>query len=146
METESSNQVLERILLVDDDETTNYINTRVLTKTNVAQHIDVVNNGDEALDYLRTQAPLETGKNFMAPDLMFVDIKMSVMDGFEFLDEYRNLNPEMKAKKVNMLSSSASFYDLQRLQQYPEVAQHISKPLTVAHVKEIINQYFTDQE
>lgn len=142
---EGEKKLLTRVLLVDDDETTNYINTRVLGKAEIAENIDVVNNGEEALLYLRTQVPEEEGKRFMAPDLMFVDIKMSVMDGFEFLEEYRNLSPEMKASKVIMLSSSASFYDLQKLKEYPEVLQHIAKPLTVSHVKELMEQYFNGE-
>lgn len=142
MESSDQDFLLERVLLVDDDDTTNYINQRVLVKASLAEKIDVVKNGEEALRYLRTPAQEDGNHKFMAPDIMFVDIKMSVMDGFEFLDEYRHLNPEMKAAKVFMLSSSASFYDLQRLKDYPEVLQHISKPLTVAHLLEIRKQYF----
>jgi CheY-like chemotaxis protein len=67
-------QPLDLILLVDDDETTNHVNKRLLTRLNVAQEIKVVANGQEAIDYLR-----HGGKaDHPTPDLIFLDIKMPV--------------------------------------------------------------------
>ena len=56
---------------------------------------------------------------------------MPVMDGFEFLDEYKKQGfNKLIPTEIMMLSSSASFYDLKRLENYEEVKQHFSKPLT----------------
>ena len=141
-ESNANPNQLQLVLLVDDDETTNYINRRVLAKADIAGQVDVVTNGEEALDYLKQAGLPGSGRAYRQPDLMFVDIKMSVMDGFEFLDEYQSLPLEMKAGKLIMLSSSASFYDLHRLKQYPDVVQHIAKPLTTSHLAEILDAYF----
>ncbi len=126
-------------MLVDDDETTNYLNKRLLTRMEIADHIEVVTNGEEALTFLNTA--ITQGQPL--PDLMFLDIKMPVMDGFEFLDQYHQL-PEnyQKCILVMMLTSSASFYDLEKLKKYNAVEQHISKPLEEAHVREILKQHF----
>ncbi|WP_018476659.1 response regulator [Pontibacter roseus] len=129
------------VLLIDDDDTTNYLNQRLLSRMEVAHDIRVVTNGEEALDYL--QKAFSGVEDYPTPDLIFVDIKMSVMDGFEFLDEYQKLESVNKLRTVMlMLTSSASFYDLERLKGYPEVRKHYSKPLAEADVREIMEEYF----
>jgi CheY-like chemotaxis protein len=134
-------KLLKTILLIDDDETTNYLNHRLLSRMEIADVIRVVTNGDEALEYLKKAfAGME---DHPRPDLIFVDIKMSVMDGFEFLDEYKKFNDFEKSHTVMMmLTSSASFYDLEKLKQYPDVRKHYSKPLAEADVREILEQNF----
>lgn len=129
------------ILLIDDDDTTNYLNHRLLSRMEVAEDIRVVTNGEEALEYL--QKAFTGEEDYPTPDLIFVDIKMSVMDGFEFLDEYQKFQEDKKLRTVMlMLTSSASFYDLERLKSYPEVRKHYSKPLAEADVREIMQEYF----
>lgn len=132
---------LNTILLIDDDETTNYLNHRLLSRVEGEPDIRVMMNGEEALDYLNHAfAGVES---YPRPDLIFVDIKMSVMDGFEFLEEYQRFAPEQKKGTVLlMLTSSASFYDLEKLKQFPDVRKHYSKPLAEADVREIIQEYF----
>lgn len=130
---------LNLILLVDDDETTNYLNKRLLDRMDIADHIEVATNGDEALKFIRTS---EEEYNVL-PDLMFLDIKMPVMDGFEFLETYHQLPDHLKQSiVVMMLTSSASFYDLERLKKYSAVEKHISKPLQEEHVREILKEHF----
>lgn len=129
------------ILLIDDDETTNYLNHRLLSRMQVAENIRVVTNGEEALQYL--EKAFTNTPDFPKPELILVDIKMSVMDGFEFLEEYQKLDNGKKDNIVLlMLTSSASFYDLEKLKQFPDVRQHYSKPLTESDVRDIMNQYF----
>lgn len=133
---------LNTILLIDDDETTNYLNHRLLARMNVASEIRVVTNGEEALDYL--EKSFLTIEGFPCPELVFVDIKMSVMDGFEFLEEYQKFNDADKRRTtLLMLTSSASFYDLEKLKQFPDVLRHYSKPLTEGDVREIMREYFS---
>ncbi|MFT2007159.1 response regulator [Pontibacter sp. 13R65] len=132
---------LKTILLIDDDDTTNYLNHRLLSRMELADEIRVVTDGEKALEYL-TQA-FQGAEDFPYPDLIFVDIKMSVMDGFEFLDEYQKFDEKKKNRIVMlMLTSSASFYDLERLKKYPDVRKHYSKPLAEADVREIMAEYF----
>ena len=132
---------LNSVLLVDDDETTNYLNHRLLSRMETASDIRVVTDGEEAINYLK-KAFSDT-PDYPRPDLIFVDIKMSGMDGFEFLEEYQKLNADEKQGTVMlMLTSSASFYDLEKLKQFPDVRRHYSKPLTESDVREIIQTYF----
>ncbi|MFD3001391.1 response regulator [Pontibacter toksunensis] len=129
------------ILLIDDDDTTNYLNHRLLARMGTAPDIRVVTNGDEAMEYLNKAFSGE--EEYPVPDLIFVDIKMSGMDGFEFLEEYKKVPAEQKVNIVMlMLTSSASFYDLEKLKQFPDVRKHYSKPLAEADVREIMETYF----
>jgi CheY-like chemotaxis protein len=129
------------ILLIDDDDTTNYLNHRLLSRMQAAEDIRVVTNGDEALQYLNKA--FAGDEEYPRPDMILVDIKMSVMDGFEFLEEYQKFSDNDKKQIVMlMLTSSASFYDLEKLKQFPDVRQHYSKPLNEGDVREIMNEYF----
>ncbi|MCC9168779.1 response regulator [Pontibacter harenae] len=133
---------LNTILLIDDDETTNYLNHRLLSRMQPNANIQVVTNGEEALEYL--QKAFAGDSNHPAPNLIFVDIKMSVMDGFEFLEDYQHFPDYQKSQTTMlMLTSSASFYDLEKLKKYPDVRKHYSKPLTEADVREIVGEYFS---
>ena len=132
---------LNTVLLVDDDETTNYLNHRLLSRMEIASDIRVVTDGEEAINYLRQAFAATT--DHPRPELIFVDIKMSGMDGFEFLEEYQRLAADEKEGTVMlMLTSSASFYDLEKLKQFPDVRRHYSKPLTESDVREILQTYF----
>lgn len=132
---------LNSVLLVDDDETTNYLNHRLLSRMEIASDIRVVTDGEEAINYL--SKAFGNTPDYPRPDLIFVDIKMSGMDGFEFLEEYQKVAADEKEGTVLlMLTSSASFYDLEKLKQFPDVRRHYSKPLTESDVREIIQTYF----
>jgi len=140
-------QPLDLILLIDDDETTNYVNHRTLQRTKAAHEIKIFTDGEQAIRYLQNAA-CEPGQNGQekCPDMIFLDIKMPIMDGFEFLETYKNLGLNVAAPtKIMMLTSSASFYDLKRLETYNEVKRHFSKPLADQDIKEIIREYFPEK-
>jgi CheY-like chemotaxis protein len=137
---------LDLILLVDDDETTNHVNLRTLNRTNAAAEIKIFMNGEQALHYLKTIIEADaTGATAKYPDLIFLDIKMPIMDGFEFLDAYQELHLHQPIPtQIMMLTSSASFYDLNRLEKYAVVKRHFPKPLTDYDVKQMIQDFFPE--
>lgn len=131
------------VLLVDDDETTNYLNKRLLNEMEVAEKIIALKNGQEAIEYLDKACGTKADTAYKCPDLIFLDIKMPVMDGFSFLDEYHRRGLDTGDHIIIlMLTSSASFYDLQRLKNYTKVRKHYSKALTKHDVTEIMREYF----
>ena len=140
------NMPLNLIMLVDDDDTTNYVNQRALTRTRAAREIKIFTNGEKALQYLQQACQPGAAQTHPCPDLIFLDIKMPIMDGFEFLEAYRQLGLENTIPtKIMMLTSSASFYDLKRLETYAEVKRHFSKPLADQDIKEILRDYFPEK-
>ncbi|SFG09684.1 response regulator [Pontibacter chinhatensis] len=139
----SYNYPLDLVLLVDDDDTTNYLNERLLREMQVAKTVLALKNGQEALEYLnKAKQPGNEGE-YKIPDLIFLDIKMPVMDGFAFLDKYHQVaQEEVDPIIILMLTSSASFYDLERLKSYSKVKKHFSKALTKYDVDEIMREFF----
>lgn len=136
--------ILDLILLVDDDETTNHVNKRLLTKLNVAREIKVMYNGKEAIEYLSSACGDAKNSAHICPDLIFLDIKMPVMDGFDFLEAYEAADLGKNNQVIIiMLTSSASFYDLERIKTFKKVKSHISKALTESDVKEVLREHFT---
>ncbi|MGV3586514.1 MAG: response regulator [Adhaeribacter sp.] len=137
---------LDLIVLIDDDETTNHVNLRTLKRTNIAKDIKIFMNGEQALHYLQAiAAQTSSGASEKYPDLIFLDIKMPIMDGFEFLEAYQELHAQYQIPtKIMMLTSSASFYDLNRLEKYAVVKRHFPKPLTDHDVKEMVQDFFPE--
>lgn len=135
--------ILDLVLLVDDDDTTNYLNRRLLNEMNVAKEVLILKNGKEAIDYLEESCNNVDGTLLKCPDLIFLDIKMPVMDGFSFLEEYKKKGLDEGGHIIiMMLTSSASFYDLERLKNYGKVKKHFSKALTRHDVQEVISEFF----
>jgi CheY-like chemotaxis protein len=134
---------LDLVLLVDDDDTTNFLNKRLLNEMQVAREVMVLKNGQEALDYVEKTCGPIPDPAYGCPDLIFLDIKMPVMDGFEFLEEYHQRGLDAGDHVIIlMLTSSASFYDLERLKEYYKVKRHYSKALTKHDIREILAAYF----
>ena len=118
---------MKHILLIDDNEIDNYINKLIVTKSKKADLITVMNSGIEALEFLTNLVNTEQ----IFPELIFLDIHMPEMDGFEFLEEYAKF-PEKATKKssINVLTSSYNLEDIKRVGQCPYVKHYFDKPLT----------------
>lgn len=130
-----------RILLVDDDETTNLLNKRLISRLELADKVDLAYDGYEALGYLIKQT---TEAEYPKPDLIFLDVRMPVMDGFEFLTEYNKLDQKFKAKAiVVMLSTSLREEDVSKAKQL-HVTDYRPKPLTEEMLYDIMNTYFSN--
>lgn len=115
------------VLLIDDNEIDNFINKKLIEKTGFAEKVDECRSGIAGLEYLRA---CEKGER-PAPSIVFLDIMMPVMDGFEFLEEYEKLSPALREKiRVIMLSSTESFKDLNRANSNKNIFKFLNKPLS----------------
>lgn len=134
------------VLLVDDDKGTNFINQMIIKKADIANHVQTVLNGKEALDFITNKGVYEkTGNVFPQPMLTLLDINMPVMDGWEFLEAYHALDDNQKGKIIIiMLTTSLNPDDKTRADEISEISDFKSKPLTLETVDEIMKTHFPD--
>lgn len=129
--------------MVDDDEPTNFLNKMILEDVNAAQTIEVAESGQSALSYLQNAS--ESG-NPSSPDLIFLDINMPAMNGWEFLEQYSNLDQSRKANVVIvMLTTSLNPDDRAKANKIPDVSGFETKPLTPEKLQSIIKKYFPEE-
>jgi len=132
------------ILFIDDDEPTNFLNKLLIEEMRCAHHVQVVHSGNEALEYLTGSGSFKHNRNdHPRPDLIFLDINMPGMDGWEFLDQYKQLPASQKANIVMvMLTTSLNPDDEKTAQQHAEISGFENKPLQPEVIKKILSQYF----
>lgn len=130
---------LKRILLVDDDRAFNFLNKFIIKKAGCTEHIQLAENGQQALDILY----LGIEETNLLPDLILLDINMPCINGWEFLEEFKKLKFDQKNKiTIVMLSSSANPDDKTRAEKIKEVSGLMNKPLTPAKLNSILQEHF----
>jgi CheY-like chemotaxis protein len=118
---------IDSVLLVDDDPICNFISTTLLRHLHIAEDIHTASNGKEALRFLKEKAAIKTVTIF--PEVIFLDLNMPVMDGFDFLEQLNQTMPAYaNVSKIYILTSSESPLDIDRCRHY-DIAGYISKPL-----------------
>ena len=127
---------LNSILLVDDDQDDNYYHQIIINKMNITDNIDVAANGIEAISYLKNNRP---------PDIIFLDLNMPRMNGWEFLEQYKDLSLAQKAKVlIIILTTSLNPDDIERAKQIEDVTGFETKPLSKEILTEILEKHFND--
>lgn len=120
------------VLLVEDDPITILVCDRMIKMTSFAEKVITCENGKIAIDYL---ASLQEGNQM--PPIIFLDINMPVMNGWDFLNEFEILKANFnKMPRIFLLSSTVDPEDYKKARQFEQVADFISKPLS----KETLNQ------
>jgi CheY-like chemotaxis protein len=130
------------ILLVDDNPAINALHLMTIKSSKICNEIKIAANGEKALSYLKNGNQNGIAANYPKPDILFLDINMPRMNGFEFLDEYKNLDEKIKSKVLIILTTSSNPDDKQRAKTYKDVNEYRSKPLTVEMITEIVEKYF----
>lgn len=125
---------LDLVMLVDDNDTDNFISKRIIEITKFSKGVEVKSSGKTALDYLK-----ENQNNIdKIPSLIFLDINMPIVDGFVFLYEFEKFNELVRNKcKVIILSSSDNKRDIDKIVNNNHVIKFITKPLTEVALDEI---------
>ena len=130
---------LNHIVLVDDNETTSFLNNRLLGRLAVADQVSTFSRADEAFEQFWGA---EQSDAAAAPDLMFVDLKMPGMSGFDFLALYNTLPQPVQDKTVMaVLTTSMHGADTARVAQYPNV-EYLTKPLTEEKMRKLLEKRF----
>ena len=124
------------ICLIDDDRIYQFTAKKIIESTGLGKHILSFYNGDEAITYLQ-----ENIENVdLLPDIIFLDINMPVMDGWQFLETFKIL--QLKVSKpifIYMVSSSVDDNDIKKSKEYFNVTDYIIKPINRERFEQLIN-------
>lgn len=130
---------LKCILLIDDDSATNYIHKRVIDKAEITEKIVALESGYDALEYLQKT----DFDKFPRPDIIFLDINMPGMDGWEFLNGYEKLKENQRSKIILvMLTTSLNPDDKNKSDSISTINGFRNKPLNVEILNGVIDEYF----
>ena len=117
---------MKNILLVDDDSIFNFLNSKMLEKTGLANEVHTALNGKQAIDLLNSYYM----KASSLPDIILLDLNMPVMDGFEFLEVFKKINTPNKEKvNIVIVTSSQDPNDIAKAKKMG-ITQYLTKPIS----------------
>ena len=120
--------MLKSILLIDDNEVTQFITRHLLEELQVARQVEICRNAEDALEYLAGPAP--------APELILLDLNMPGLDGFGFLEQFEKQFRRRKYKPyIAVYTTSAREQDKARAEQFAAVIAYLEKPLNAEKLK-----------
>jgi CheY-like chemotaxis protein len=121
--------MFKHVMLIDDDDVTLLICELRLKKSGFCDEVTSFLSGVEAIYYFEKQSKLIKEERAM-PDLIFLDINMPAMSGWEFIEEYNKLEPILPEIPIAILSSSVDPDDAEKASFIPCIKGFITKPLT----------------
>ncbi|MBQ0733970.1 response regulator [Aquimarina celericrescens] len=130
-------QNIESVCIIDDDSI--YINlvSKIIELRKLSETVIVFNNGKEAMDFF--QESLEKNEKPEVPQVIFLDINMPVMDGWEFLREFSKIKNKL-SDKINLyvVSSSIDSRDIERAKSIDVVSDYLTKPIKIDDFERIL--------
>lgn len=118
---------IDKVAVIDDDDIYQYLLKKELKSTNIVDKTVVFSDGAKAMEFMRNAKDSPE----KLPDVIFLDVNMPIMNGWEFLDEFIKLQPNL-SKEIIILIVSSSFdqRDIERANKYSEISDYIVKPVT----------------
>ena len=122
-----------KIAIVDDDTIFQFTTKVKIEKLGLSDDIQIFNDGEEIYNFLKDAGESEL------PDILLLDINMPIVDGWDFLALYEQLDEAIKNRiKIFMLSSSINPVDLEKAQAHPHIVEYVTKPIHDDILKNII--------
>lgn len=126
------------VMLIDDSEIDNFINQKMIEGCNFAENVYVHTSSKSALEFLKNFDRNGVFPKELTPGIIFLDINMPIMDGFQFAEEFQKFGKELKdVIKIVFLTTSLNPQDQEKAMKTPGVLKYINKPLTREHLTDI---------
>lgn len=135
----STMSTLKKVVLIDDDQVNNFVCESIIKNENFAEEVCSFEWAEDALNHLKDMAAASPN-NF--PELIFLDINMPGMDGWQFMDEYKKFPEDLTSKCcLFMLSSAVDRKDIITAKNLLDVKEFFSKPLSTEILNIIKEEY-----
>ena len=128
---------LKKVLLIDDDDTVNFINRKLIERSDLTEEIVVQSSVLTALEVLRSE--VDQGQ---FPELIFVDINMPELDGWEFVEKYSALGEGTAVTKIVLLTSLINPDDIERADAISAISAFKEKPVSLEMLGDIEKEMF----
>ena len=130
-------------MLIDDDEIHSNLCYELILKSGITDSVSIFNDAEEALQYIKENA----ARPESLPDLIFLDINMPFMDGWEFLDAYEGIKASIEKQIVLILLTSSVYKnDIEKAKQYESVVEYIKTPISINKLLETKEVYFNKKK
>lgn len=124
-----------KVMMVDDNEIDLTINAKIIALSNLFDEIITCRSGEEAINYINKHV----NDPELLPQFILLDIQMPEMDGFDFLEVYKNLpNTFLNSCQLAMLSSTLDFGDIKKAEANSLVVKLLKKPLYPKNLRELL--------
>lgn len=128
--------MIQTIAIIDDDDIYRFASKRIINATNRTKNIQTYSNGEKAINFFKENL----GHPNNLPDIIFLDLNMPIIDGWQFLDMFKLLKPKInKNIPIYIFSSSINPDDLIASKQIEEVSNYLVKPITEEKFLNIID-------
>jgi CheY-like chemotaxis protein len=142
IEMDSKNHKARYAVLIDDDEITNFVNKDILIEMSAASEVIAFEEAGLALAFFKSDKFRLRKKQDQAKDIIFLDINMPHMNGFEFLENFRKIYQADKTVLILMLGTQLNVEGVEQIEHYKDmITQFQEKPLTKNSIIGIVNRY-----
>src|ERR1700712_5343978 len=126
-------RTINTVCVVDDDEIYVYGIKKLINLKQLCPNLLEFRNGKDAIEFL-----MNPENNDKLPDVIFLDITMPIMDGWDFMENYAKIKPQLSKKiTVYMVSSSINDEDIKRAKTISDISDYVVKPVTYDKLLEL---------
>ena len=119
------------VMLIDDNELDNFINEKTLEANHFAKKIYMNTSAQSALEFVKNLVTMGEDFSDLYPEVLFIDINMPMMDGFQFIEQFKkNSETQLHKPKLAILTSSVNQEDREKARNISRDIVFLNKPLT----------------